>query len=122
MTVAFKLRDNIIVSAPPPSDESVEPASDGPKPAILTPPSRDGSESGSEAEIAQGSRKVISSTRNPAPPTADDLGVSAPVKPGATPSYVINDNSRIEVATVSHEFQKSMAENHFSSSSFEASV
>lgn len=86
---------------------------------MLMPPSRDGSESGLEAEITQ---RLSSSMKDPVPPTADNLGVSAPVKPGATPSYMINDNSRIEVAMVSYEFQKFMAENHFSSSSFEASV
>ena len=122
MTIAFKLRDNVKASALPPSDEAVESASDGPQPTKLMTPSKDGSDSGSEDELTQSSQKVISGTKDPAPPTADDLRVSAPSKPGAIPSYVINDNSRIEVATVSHEFQKSMAENHFSSTSFEASV
>lgn len=56
------------------------------------------------------------------PITADDLRAVKPEKPGVLPSFLVNDNSKIEVSVVSHEFQKSMAENHFSASSVEASV
>jgi hypothetical protein len=43
-------------------------------------------------------------------------------KPSSFPSFVVNDSSRIEVIAVSHSFQESMAKNHFSSNSVEASA
>ena len=53
---------------------------------------------------------------------AEDINAPIPTKLGAIPSYVVNDRSRIEITTVSSEFQESMAKNHFSSTSVEASV
>ncbi|KAK0624297.1 hypothetical protein B0T14DRAFT_545337 [Immersiella caudata] len=60
--------------------------------------------------------------RSRRPITADDVSGPKPIKLGAVPSYVVNDSSRIEVSLVESEFQESMARNHFSSSSFEASA
>lgn len=53
---------------------------------------------------------------------AEDVNAPIPTKLGAIPSYVVNDRSRIDITTVTSEFQESMAKNHFSSSSVEASV
>ncbi|KAK4184696.1 hypothetical protein QBC35DRAFT_466223 [Podospora australis] len=54
--------------------------------------------------------------------TAEDIAAEIPVKLGAIPSYVVNDQSRIQITTVSSEFQESMAKNHFDCSSVEASM
>ncbi|KAA8897742.1 hypothetical protein FN846DRAFT_816632 [Sphaerosporella brunnea] len=54
------------------------------------------------------------------PVNAKDL--TAPVKPNAIPSFVLNDKSSVNVVSVTHEFQESMASNHFDSTSVEASV
>jgi hypothetical protein len=43
-------------------------------------------------------------------------------KPSSFPSFVVNDSSRVEVIAVTHSFQESMAKNHFSSNSVEASA
>jgi hypothetical protein len=43
-------------------------------------------------------------------------------KPSSFPSFVVNDSSKVEVVMVEHEFQQSMAQNHFTSTSFEASA
>jgi len=51
-----------------------------------------------------------------------DLEVPLPSKARAIPSYVVNDRSRVEVVSVTHEFQQSMVQNHFSATSVEASV
>ncbi|KAF5602069.1 uncharacterized protein FSUBG_7904 [Fusarium subglutinans] len=56
------------------------------------------------------------------PLTAEDVEAPIPTKLGAIPSYAINDRSRIEITMVSNEFQESMARNHFSASSVEASA
>ena len=53
---------------------------------------------------------------------AEDLEANIPAKIGAIPSYAISDRSRIEITVVTSEFQESMAKNHFSSTSVEASV
>jgi hypothetical protein len=54
--------------------------------------------------------------------TAEDIAGTIPAKLGAIPSFVVNDQSRIQITTVSSEFQESMAKNHFDSTSVEASV
>ena len=45
--------------------------------------------------------------------------VTVPLK---TPSFRVNDNSRIEITMYSHEFETSMAKNDFSSHSTEGSM
>ncbi len=54
--------------------------------------------------------------------SAADLALPPPTKTGAIPAYAIDDQSRIEITQTTHQFQLSMAANHFSSSSIEASV
>ena len=38
------------------------------------------------------------------------------------PRYIVNDDSRVEITVVDHEFERSMAENDFSSHSTEAAL
>ncbi|QGJ00606.1 hypothetical protein CEK26_002050 [Fusarium fujikuroi] len=64
--------------------------------------------------------KAVVATEKPL--TAEDVEAPIPAKLGAIPSYAINDRSRIEITMVSNEFQESMARNHFSASSVEASA
>ena len=40
-------------------------------------------------------------------------------KPDAIPSFLVNDESKIEVTLVSHQLQESMATNNFASSAIE---
>lgn len=64
----------------------------------------------------------VANAVTPEPLKADDVHTPQPAKLGAIPSYSINDQSRIEVVNVSSSFQESMAKNHFSASSIEASA
>ncbi|KAF5989015.1 hypothetical protein FBULB1_1170 [Fusarium bulbicola] len=90
--------------------------------------------SGAASAEGQGTEGAVK-TENPAitensgtavetdkPLTAEDVEAPIPAKLGAIPSYAINDRSRIEITMVSNEFQESMARNHFSASSVEASA
>jgi hypothetical protein len=43
-------------------------------------------------------------------------------KPAAIPSFVVSDNSKIDVVSISNSFFESMAKNHLDSSSLEASM
>lgn len=43
-------------------------------------------------------------------------------KPAAIPSFVVSDNSKIDVISISNSFFESMAKNHLDSSSLEASM
>jgi hypothetical protein len=57
-----------------------------------------------------------------APVDTKDLLSTAPAKPNAIPSFVVNDNSSVNVISVTHEFQESMARNRFDATLVEASV
>ena len=50
---------------------------------------------------------------------AGSIKQEPPKKPNTIPSFIVNDESRVEVVLVSHQLQKSMARNNFTSSSFE---
>lgn len=54
--------------------------------------------------------------------SAKEISEQLPVKVGAIPSFQINDRSKIEVVSLVHQFQESMATNHFSKSSLEVGV
>ncbi|GIC86088.1 uncharacterized protein Aud_002450 [Aspergillus udagawae] len=54
--------------------------------------------------------------------SAKEISEELPAKVGAIPSFQINDRSKIEVVSVVHQFQESMATNHFSKSSLEVGV
>lgn len=143
-TPAFKLRSNIPDPTPLPElEEESETTKEAPsvpvqaapqpeeptKQGTKTPPS---TVSETEYETDEDSAIDVSYESSPelsAPDeeekkalTADDLRAVKPSKPGVLPSFVITDNSKIDVSVVTHAFQKSMAENHFSSTSVEASV
>lgn len=137
---AFKLRTNIqdpeplppIEDSPSSYEASSTPEQAAPesesapaKPAKSSPSTA--SDTGYDTDEDSANEKVHSETTavksvDEKPITAGDLRAVKPEKPGVLPSFVVNDNSKIEVTLVSHEFQKSMAENHFSASSVEASV
>jgi hypothetical protein len=51
-----------------------------------------------------------------------DVSEFVAIKPRAIPNYAITDDSSVVVSSVQHEFQMSMAENHFSSTSFEIAM
>jgi hypothetical protein len=119
-TPAFRLRNNVQVPTPlpelareeHPSGAEREGESQGVTPAALESPSADGqalvlSSAKLEKEVAL---------------RAEDLDANIPAKLGVIPSYTINDRSRIEITAITSEFQESMAKNHFSASSVEASV
>ncbi|RWA14487.1 hypothetical protein EKO27_g554 [Xylaria grammica] len=98
------------------STESASSTSGG----INTPTS---SEMDSEEKTADESKAVAPAELAMVPAlAAEDLAGTIPAKLGAIPSYVINDQSKIQITVVSSEFQESMAKNHFDSSSVEASV
>lgn len=60
---------------------------------------------------------------NEAPATsAKELFDTLPSKAGAIPTFQVNDRSKIEVVSLVHQFQESMATNHFSKSSLEVNV
>ena len=52
-------------------------------------------------------------------PQMADLREYIPVKPAGIPNFAVNDQSKIDIASTQHDFQQSMAENHFTASSFE---
>jgi len=134
-TPAFRLRNKAPVQ-PPVARQATE-APEAPEPAkqLLDNDNdaiSDGSVSGdsyAETEYTEASSEgtAVESVTDLQPAvakalTAEDIAAPIPAKLGAIPSYVINDRSRIEITTVSSEFQESMAKNHFSSTSVEASV
>ena len=53
---------------------------------------------------------------------ASDVAEQLSRKPAGIPSYAITDQSRIDISVAQHQLQESMARNHFSATSFEASV
>ncbi|QRV73477.1 hypothetical protein RhiJN_01491 [Ceratobasidium sp. AG-Ba] len=48
--------------------------------------------------------------------------IKAPPKARGIPHFAVNDDSRVEVTVVSHEFQESMAKAHFSATTVEAEI
>ncbi len=101
MILAFKLRKGL----------NLDPVK---KRAIVFSPKLEGDPEGAlDSEAAEIERKKNE------PPNAEDLEEFRFPKPYGIPSYAINDRSKIEIASISHEFQQSMAENHFTASSFE---
>lgn len=56
------------------------------------------------------------------PLQANDVKEYMPPKPQGIPSFMINDQSSIQIAATQHEFSQSMATNHFDSTTFEASA
>ncbi|EAQ85299.1 hypothetical protein CHGG_09313 [Chaetomium globosum CBS 148.51] len=131
-TPAFRLRNKAPIQPPvaPRIEETPEPTSP-PKAAIEVDDASEGSASGDtyadteasdEFEEAVHDKTLEAQPKIAKPLTAEDVNAPIPAKLGAVPSYVVNDRSRIEVTTVMSEFQESMAKNHFSSTSVEASV
>lgn len=134
-TPAFRLKNKAPVATPalsPPT--AVAPAAPNDTKAIENgPSSTGGSDTGSVSggspdtpttSVSSGAEDAVASTQ-PARElalTAEDIAGTIPAKLGAIPSFVVNDQSRIQITTVSSEFQESMAKNHFDSTSVEASV
>lgn len=88
--------------------------------SVGTPSSGDGD---SVVGAADGNKAVAPAEPALVPAlTAEDIAGAIPAKLGAIPSYVVNDQSKIQITVVSSEFQESMAKNHFDSTSVEASV
>ncbi|KLP01968.1 uncharacterized protein Y057_7813 [Fusarium fujikuroi] len=81
-----------------------------------------GTEATVKPEKPTSTEKAEAAIETQKPLTAEDVEAPIPAKLGAIPSYAINDRSRIEITMVSNEFQESMARNHFSASSVEASA
>lgn len=108
-------------SAPPPTS---------PKAATVEPPPEHGSEKSKNKSNSEFEAFDIfasdpffdlpkkNDTKEAVPPPKPLL----PVKKPSIPSYTINDKSKVEITSVTHDFQKSMAENHFASTSVEATV
>ncbi|KAH6640375.1 hypothetical protein F5144DRAFT_589863 [Chaetomium tenue] len=131
-TPAFRLRNKAPIQPPvaPRIEETPEPTS-SPSPAIEEDDATEDSNSEdtyADTEASDEFEEAIVDKPLEAQPkiakalTAEDVNAPIPAKLGAVPSYVINDRSRIEITTVMSEFQESMAKNHFSSTSVEASV
>ena len=123
-TPAFRLRNKTPIQPPvaPTIEETPEPTS-SPKAAIENDDAPEGSISGDTYAATEASDEFEEAQPKIAKAlTAEDVNAPIPAKLGAVPSYVINDRSRIEVTTAVSEFQESMAKNHFSSTSVEASV
>ena len=72
---------------------------------------------GSEADPEKEHGDIVTSAL-----VASDVAEQLPHKLGAIPSYAITDQSRIDISVAQHQLQESMARNHFSATSFEASV
>jgi len=100
MSLAFKLRRGL----------NLEPV----KRKVIVPPRKPEGE-----EVDPNSEATELAKKQNEPPTDEDMQEFRHIKPYGIPSYSINDRSKIEIASISHEFQQSMAENHFTSSSFE---
>ncbi|KAJ5653740.1 hypothetical protein N7490_000743 [Penicillium lividum] len=112
-TPAFRLRDKasllpVIAAVPPPL------------PAQVSTPASESSTTPDTAPVGSVSSTTVVPESQPL--QAADVHTPMPVKLGAIPSYSINDQSRIEVVNVTSNFQESMAKNHFSASSIEASA
>ncbi|KAG7294218.1 hypothetical protein NEMBOFW57_004288 [Staphylotrichum longicolle] len=139
-TPAFRLKNKAPVptpASPPPPAAVTAPTSSEPKAIENGLSSTGGSDNGSDigsvsgrnpdtptTSISPGAEDAVASTQ-PARElalTAEDIAGTIPAKLGAIPSFVVNDQSRIQITTVSSEFQESMAKNHFDSTSVEASV
>ena len=117
-TPAFRLRDKEPPGAtlsPSTPDAAISEGQESPMQA--TPAEPDG-----KFTPANSPMPSLNGPVTPEPLKADDVHTPQPAKLGAIPSYSINDQSRIEVVNVSSSFQESMAKNHFSASSIEASA
>lgn len=131
-TPAFRLRNKTPIQPPvAPRIEETPEHTDSHEAAIDEDDASEGSISGdtyADPEASDEVQEAVPDKTLAAQPkiakalTAEDVNAPIPAKLGAVPSYVINDRSRIEVTTVVSEFQESMAKNHFSSTSVEASV
>ncbi|KAJ5885448.1 hypothetical protein N7495_009958 [Penicillium taxi] len=137
---AFQLRQGLNLPPIPPAPVKIQPR-------VVEGEDKAASEDGykAETELAQGKKEnddeageqeeenpPLPADQTPAqeqlPPieplvnSANDISEQLPAKVGAIPSFQINDRSKIEVVSLVHQFQESMATNHFSKSSLEVGV
>lgn len=82
-----------------------------------TDKSKDGDANGSTSESA-----AATTTTTTAQVTLPDTVVPDTDVLPAIPPFQVNDNSRIDITLIEHEFEESMAKNDFSSQSTEASM
>jgi hypothetical protein len=127
-TPAFRLRKKTIPSSRQDatdqqiaSEDTAVPHTDPVQTEQDLEPPQDNYKSTNKEKLSQ-KPDQMSKAKSPSILTAKDVAVDLPTKPGAIPSYAINDQSRIAVTVVSSDFQESMARNHFSSSTIEGGV
>ncbi|KAF5664051.1 hypothetical protein FDENT_12979 [Fusarium denticulatum] len=124
-TPAFRLRNKLPprpIFVPPPAPPEQKATPDTPTETSVTPTSGTEDASGTPKDVSverQGAEAAVEIRK---PLTAEDVEAPIPAKLGAIPSYAVNDRSRIDITMVSNQFQESMARNHFSASSVEASA
>ncbi|OIW28572.1 hypothetical protein CONLIGDRAFT_617447 [Coniochaeta ligniaria NRRL 30616] len=131
-TPAFRLKSKAPVLTPAlPPPQPASPATPSQPKAIENSPSTNTDSSSVAGDNPDTPTTSVSGAEDAVVPTepvpepaltAEDIAGTIPAKLGAIPSYVVNDQSKIQITTVSSEFQESMAKNHFDSTSVEASV
>jgi hypothetical protein len=149
-TPAFRLRNKtsvapIQVPQQPPAENQPPAARQGQQQQLTQESSSEDIGASTNSSVTSGSNKALTPTTSeagskvtdeediakdallsrPTPAVAlsvEDIAGTIPTKLGAIPSFTINDQSKIQITTVSSEFQESMAKNHFESTSVEASV
>jgi len=124
-TPAFRLRKKVTgipdpdATEPPSEDNNVSESSPA-KTEEETP--KEGEHAAKEKPVSKLEEREGSAPKKLPVLNAKDVVAKLPSKPGAIPSYAINDQSRIAITVVSSEFQESMARNHFSSSTIETGL
>jgi hypothetical protein len=98
-------------------DEEDEGEDDDPDEADDDGDEEDEDEDGDDDEEKEGEPTTDPTPKDPVDPK--DVTEYVAIKPRAIPNYAVTDDSSVVVSSVQHEFQMSMAENHFSSTSFE---